>query len=213
MGPDDTSEGAFASDDVCTLTPTDPCVAAPIVKPLIVTVNTVVFPMAAPKIVSMTAVLLVAPHVTFRPTTLLASAATTGETNGAKKLGGYVRTKVPPDGMYASGEKASVTEMLLFPAIRSNEDMVKYEYMGPDDTGLDAVKSALVDIVIPELLPLVAEPMVRPVRVMMTAALAFSVTVPVVMTMDVAVRTAALPVAPELIATPGVDEAAKKSVG
>jgi hypothetical protein len=183
------------------------------VKPLIVTVNAVVFPMAAPNIVSVTAVLLVAPHVTFRPTTLLAPAATTGVTNGAKKLGGNVKAKVPPDGMGTSGENANVTETLPFPAIRSNEDMVKYEYMGPDETGNDAVGSALVDNVMPELLPLVAAPMVRPVRVMVTRALAFSATVPVVTTMDVAERTTALPVAPELIATPGVDEAAKKSTG
>ena len=169
--------------------------------------------MAAPNIVSTTAELLVAPHVTFRPVTLLAPAATTGVTNGAKKLGGYVRARVPPDGMDTSGKNANVTETLPFPAIRSNADMVKYESMGPDETGKDAVGSALVDIVMPELLPPVAAPMLRPVRVMVMAALAFSVAVPVVMTMDVAVRTAALPVAPELIATPGVDEAAKKSTG
>jgi hypothetical protein len=213
MGPDDTSEGAYASDDVCTLMPIEPGVAAPIVKPLIVTVNTVVFPMVAPNIVSTTAVLLVAPHVTFRPTTLLAPAATTVVTNGAKKLGGYVRAKMPPDGMDTSGKNANVTETLPFPAIRSNADMVKYAHMGPDETGNDAVGLALVDIVMPELLPLVAAPMVRPVRVMVMAALAFSVTVPVIMTIDVAVGTAALPVAPKLMATPGVDEAAKKSVG
>ena len=94
-------------------------------KPLIITVNAVVFLMAAPNIVSTTAVLLVAPHQTFRPVTLLAPAATTGVTNGAKKLCGYVRAKVPPDGMDTSGEKANVTETLLFPAIRSNADMVK----------------------------------------------------------------------------------------
>jgi len=213
MGPDDTNEGANASDDVCTLTPIEPGVAAPIVKPLIVTVNAVVFLMEAPNIVSTTAVLLVAPHVTFRPTILLAPAATTGVTNEAKKLGGYVRAKVPPDGTETSGENANVTETLPFPAIRSNAEMVKYECMGPDETGKDAVGSALVDIVMLELLLPVAAPVVRPVRVMVTRALAFSATVPVVTTMDVAERTTALPVAPELMATPGVDEAAKKSTG
>ena len=90
---------------------------------------------------------------------------------------------------------------------------IKEEKMGPDGMGKDAVGSALVDTVIPELLPTVAAPMVRPIRVMMTEALAFSATVPVVMTMDVAVGTAALPVAPELMATAGVDEAAKKPTG
>ena len=190
------------------LTPIEPEVAAPIVKPLIVTVNAVVFPMAAPDIASTTAVLLVTPHVMFMPVTLLAPVATTGVTNGAKKLGGYVRVKVPPDGTDASGENVNVTETLLFPTIRSYEDMVKYAYIGPDETVEESVGSALVDIVIPELLPPVAAPMVRPVRVMVTAALAFSGTVPVVMTMDVVVGTAALPVAPELTATAGVEEAA-----
>jgi hypothetical protein len=213
MGPDDTNEGAYTSDDVCTLTSIEPGVAAPIVKPLIVTVNAVVFPMAAPNIVSATAVLFVAPHVTFRPITLLAPVATTGVTNGAKKLSGYVRAKEPPDGMDASGENSNVTETLPFPAIRSAEDRVKYECMGPDEMGLDATGSALVDTVMPVLLPPVAAPMVRPVRVMVTAALAFIAIVPVVMTMDVAVGLAALPVAPELMATPGVDEAAKNSTG
>ena len=212
MGPVGTNEGAYASADVCTLTPIEPGVAAPIVKPLIVTVNAVVFTMEAPNIVSTTAVLLVAPHTMFMPVTLLAPAATTGATNGAKKFGGYVRAKVPPDGTDASGENVNVTETLTFPTIRSNEDTVKYEYMGPDEMGLDAVGSALVDILIAEL-PTVAPPMVRPVRVMMTEALAFRATFPVVMTMDVAVGTAALPVAPELMTTAGVDEAAKKSTG
>jgi hypothetical protein len=90
---------------------------------------------------------------------------------------------------------------------------VKEERMGPDGMGKDAVGSALVDIVMPELLPPVTPPMVRPVRVMVTAVLALSATVPVVMTMDVAVGTAALPVTPELMATAGVDEAAKKFTG
>jgi hypothetical protein len=88
MGPDDTNEDAYISDDVCMLTPIEPGVAAPIVKPLMVTVNAVVLTIAAPNIVRRTAVLLVMPHVTFIPVTLLAPAATTGATNGAKKLGG-----------------------------------------------------------------------------------------------------------------------------
>ncbi len=183
-------------------------------KPLIVTVNAAVLLMAAPNIVNTTVVLFVAPHVTFRPITLLAPTATTGVTNGAKKLGGYVKAKVPPDGMEASGENSNVTETLPFPEIRSNEDMLSLNLcMGPDETGKDAVGSALVDIVIPELLPSVAAPMVRPVRVMVMVELALIAIVPVVMTMDVAVGTTALPVAPELIATPGVDDAAKNATG
>ncbi len=90
---------------------------------------------------------------------------------------------------------------------------MKVVKMGPDETVRDGIGSALVDIVIPELLPPVAAPMVRPVRVIVTAVLALSATVPVVMTMSVAFGTAALPVAPELMATAGVDEAAKKPTG
>ncbi len=85
--------------------------------------------------------------------------------------------------------------------------------MGPDETANEAVGLALVDIVMPELLPPVAAPMVRPVRVTRTVTLALSVTVPVVMTIDIAVGTAALPVAPKLMATAGVDEGAKKPTG
>ncbi len=90
---------------------------------------------------------------------------------------------------------------------------VKKERMGPDETGKDARGSALVDIVMPELLPLVATPIVRPVRVMVKVVHTFSAKLPVVMTMDVAVGTATLPVAPELMATAGVDDTAKKPTG
>ena len=90
---------------------------------------------------------------------------------------------------------------------------MKKEKMGPDETGKDGIGSALVDIVMPELLPPVAAPMVRPVKVIVTTVLALSATVPVVMTIDVAFGTAALPLAPELMATAGVDEAEKKPTG
>jgi len=90
---------------------------------------------------------------------------------------------------------------------------VKKEKMGPDETGKDGIGSALVDIVMPELLPPVAAPMVRPVKVIVTTVLALSATVPVVMTIDVAFGTAALPLALELMVTAGVDEAAKKPKG
>jgi hypothetical protein len=48
---------------------------------------------------------------------------------------------------------------------------------------------------------------------MVTLVLALIAAVPVVMTMNVAFGAAALPVAPELMATAGVDEAAKKPTG
>ncbi len=88
MGPDDTKGGAYTSADVCRLTPIESGLAPPIVKPLIVTVNAAVLLMAAPNIVSTTVVLFVAPHVMFRPITLLAPVATTGVTNGVKNSGG-----------------------------------------------------------------------------------------------------------------------------
>ena len=56
-------------------------------------------------------------------------------------------------------------------------------------------------------------PMVRPVSVTVTAVLADSVAVPVVMTIDVVVGAVALPVAPPLTATAGVALVAKKPDG
>jgi hypothetical protein len=55
--------------------------------------------------------------------------------------------------------------------------------------------------------------MVRPVSVTVTAVLAGSVAVPVVITMDVVVGAVALPVAPPLTATAGVALVAKKPTG
>ena len=84
--PDDTAfenEHAFARN----LTSTEPVVAAPIVKPLIVTVNADAG-MAAPDVVIVTAVAEVAPHVAVKPATLLAPEATEGTTEIAKKLEG-----------------------------------------------------------------------------------------------------------------------------
>jgi hypothetical protein len=60
----------------------------PIVNPLIVTVNTDGGLIEAPEIVMTTAVMEVALHTAVKPETLLASAATVGMTNGAKKLDG-----------------------------------------------------------------------------------------------------------------------------
>ena len=65
----------------------------------------------------------------------------------------------------------------------------------------------------PDALPAVALPMVRPVRVMVTAVLELSVAVPVVMTIDVAVGAAALLDDPPLMAIAGVALVAKKPDG
>ena len=84
--PDDTAfeiEHAFARN----LTSTEPAVAAPIVKPLIVTVKADAG-MAAPDVVIVTAVAEVAPHDAVKPATLLAPEATEGTTEDAKKFTG-----------------------------------------------------------------------------------------------------------------------------
>ena len=65
----------------------------------------------------------------------------------------------------------------------------------------------------PDALPAVAPPMVRPVSVTVTVVLAASVAPAVVMTMEIAVGAAALPVAPPLMLTKGVALVAKKPDG
>ena len=106
----------------------------------------------------------------------------------------------------------------VFAATRSplaiaNDVPVTCPPIAPDAVPTDAVRSALVDIVMPVDDPAVSTPMVRPVSVTVTAVLAASFAVPVVMTMDVVVGAAALPVAPPLTATPGVALVAKKPDG
>ena len=90
---DETREGYIPPDDTAVetehtfarnLTSTEPAVAAPIVKPLIVTVIADAG-MAAPDVVSVTAVAEVAPNVAVKPATLLAPEATEGTTEDAKK--------------------------------------------------------------------------------------------------------------------------------
>ncbi len=74
-------EHAFARN----LTSTEPVVAEPIVKPLIVTTVNADAGMTAPDVVIVTAVAEVAPHVAVKPATLLAPEATEGTTKDAKK--------------------------------------------------------------------------------------------------------------------------------
>ena len=191
----------------------EPGVAAPIVKPLMVTLKAATLPILPPDVVSTTAVLLVAPQVMFRPLILLAPGATTGVTNGAKKSDGYVKTMVPPDGMADTGEIDNVTSTFVFPAMRSEGDIVKYEYIGPDGTGNDAAGFALVDIEILDVLPFVAGPMVRPLSVIDMETLELIITEPVVITMADADGIAAMPVAPQFMESSGVAVTSKKSSG
>jgi hypothetical protein len=86
MAPECKGNDGDGSDEVCTVTPMEPGVATPIVKPLIVTAKAVVI--KAPVVVRTTAVSLVFEHVILNPGTLLAPATTKGMTEGAKKLKG-----------------------------------------------------------------------------------------------------------------------------
>ena len=85
--------------------------------------------------------------------------------------------------------------------------------MAPDATPKLAVKSALVDTVIPVLLPAVARPSLSPIRVTATLAEAATAAVAVVMTIAVDDGGAAVPLADPLINTLGVAEALKKPAG
>jgi hypothetical protein len=87
MLPDDT---AFETEHkfVRNLTPTEPFVGGPIVKPLMVMVHAPDEGMADPDIMITTAVDEVAPQVAVKPTMLLAPEATVGVTDEAKKLEG-----------------------------------------------------------------------------------------------------------------------------
>ena len=119
--PDDTEfeiEQTFARN----LTSTEPAVAAPIVKPLMVMVKAAAG-MMAPEVVILTAVADVAPHVAVKPATLLAPDATEGITEDAKKLEGYRRVKALPERMGNEAEKTIVTETDDFPFNRSDEEM------------------------------------------------------------------------------------------
>ena len=156
MGPDETGEDGDASDEVCTVTATEPGVEAPIVRPLMVTLNVVLAPMVAPAVVSTTAVVLVAPHVMLRPDKLLAPAATTGVMEGAKKLDGYVRVMRPPGGSSLSAVKVMVAATLALVAVRSEGAISKMtscvhtpvapmtKYGGPQASGASNVNPLCV---------------------------------------------------------------------
>ena len=105
-----------------------------------------------------------------------------------------------------------VTRSLLETA-NDAEQTEPVQQISPDGMPTDVMESALVDIEMPEALPAVKAPMVRPVRVMVTAVLALSVDVSVVMPIDVAVGAAALLDAPPFMATVGVALVAKKPDG
>ena len=80
--------------------------------------------------------------------------------------------------------------------------------IAPDAVPTEGARSALVDIVMPDALPAVAPPMVRPVNVMVTEVLAASV-VPAV----VAMRPRGANKAPPDTASVGAKFVAKKLMG
>jgi hypothetical protein len=86
MPPDDT-ELDMEHVPILNLTSTEPAVGAPIVKPLMVTVNSDAG-MIEPDVVSVTAVAEVALQDAEKPATLLAPEAIAGTTEDAKKLKG-----------------------------------------------------------------------------------------------------------------------------
>ena len=114
----------------------------PMVNPLTVIVNTDGGLMEAPETVMTTAVIEVALHTAARPETLLPPAATVGVTAETKKLAGYVRVIVPPEGMAVAGvnDREMGTEDL--PTMRSKDAMEKETdetrvKMPPDDTAFE----------------------------------------------------------------------------
>ena len=192
----------------------------PIVNPLIVMENADDGLMEAPKILTTKAVVEVALHDAARPETLLAPAATEGVTEVAKKLEGYVRVIVPPEGTAEVGMKARVMGTEDFPTMRSEEAMVKdtdatIPIMLPDDKAFETGHMFLCSLTSTE--PLVGGPIVKPLIVMVTVADGAMATPDVVITSavaevapHVAVKPATL-LAPE--ATVGVTDEAKKLEG
>jgi hypothetical protein len=108
------------------LTPTEPIVGGPIVKPLMVIVTADAL-ITAPEVVITTAVADAALHVAFKPATLLAPEATEGTEEDAKKLAGYDKVKELPKGIRQEGEKATVTETDEVPDTRSEAAMLNVD--------------------------------------------------------------------------------------
>jgi len=146
--PDETGEETTVSADVCTVTATDPAVAAPIVNPLMVTVNAAAG-MAAPVVVMMSAAAAVAPQVPARFKTFVLPETTVGVTEAAKKADGYVNVMVPPNGKTDAGVKLRVTGTAVLAANLSDAAMTKVTEdtcprMAPDETAADAAASVEV---------------------------------------------------------------------
>jgi hypothetical protein len=92
-----------------------------VIKPLMVMFFKYPYPgIAAPAVVMMTEVVVVAPHVAVKPATLLPPAATVGVTEGMKKPEGYVKVMVPPGGIRPNNDVLNDTFKVTLDA-RSEE--------------------------------------------------------------------------------------------
>jgi hypothetical protein len=212
----------LASVDVCTIMPSVTLAPLlPMVNPLMVILNANDELMEVPEIVKTKAVLEVVLQTAERPVTLLAPAATVGMTEGAKKLEGYVRVIVPPEGMAVYGVKAREMGTEDFPTTRSEAAMVNEteetagEKMLPDDKAFDTEHMFVRNLIATE--PAVGGPIVKPRMVIVTTANAVMAAPDVTITTasaEVALHDADRPatlLAPE--STEGITEEAKKLEG
>ena len=140
------------SAEVCTVTLTAPAVAAPMTKPDIVTTNAEAG-MAAPPVVRMTELALVALHIPVNPATVLLPAETVG-VDAAKNDWGNLSVIVPAIGSNVVKVKAKVTGTAAFAAMRSdeatvNEIAVTCPLIAPEGTGGENSVSEEVYTVIP----------------------------------------------------------------
>jgi hypothetical protein len=123
--PDDTIFDDAGQARFRKLTPTDPLVDGPNVKPPIVMETTADALIKVPEIVITTSEAEVAPHVALKPAMLIAPEAAVGTTEDAKKLAGYERVKALPEVTRKEGEKTSVTGTDDFPDTRSEAAIPK----------------------------------------------------------------------------------------
>jgi len=131
---------------------------------------------------------------------------------------------VPPEGMDVTGVKPRVTDTEDFPEIRSDDAMTNdtdvtcvnvppaADAIAPEATGAEALAAFVETAMSP---PAVAEPMMRPTRVIVvTPSMVEIAPPPVVMTMEVAPGGATTKgVKPEGICAVGVAVVAKKPDG
>jgi hypothetical protein len=114
----------------------EPDVAAPMVKPLNVTVNAADALMVAADVRSTMDVAPVEVQSSLKPGMLLVPSTTTGVTEGAKKLGGYVRVIEPGAPIDDSGVNDKVTDTLALVATRSAEEIFKNAFWGRETMGI-----------------------------------------------------------------------------